>query len=81
MLSQTSKSGAPSGSKRKLEFAYDHLGRRIQKRLLTWNGSSYVESYKYRFVYDGWNMLAELNSTILVRSYIWGTDLSGSLQG
>src|SRR5208282_45494 len=33
------------------------------------------------FLYDGWNLIAELNpASSLVRSYMWGTDLSGSMQ-
>jgi RHS repeat-associated protein len=37
-----------------------------------------------RFLYDGWNLLAELNGlagNAVVRSYVWGIDLSGSAQG
>jgi hypothetical protein len=36
-----------------------------------------------KFVYDGWNLLADLNATnnAVIRSYVWGLDLSGSLQG
>jgi RHS repeat-associated protein len=36
----------------------------------------------FRFVYDGWNMVGEMNSSLsLQRSYLWGLDLSGSEQG
>jgi len=31
-------SGIPSEAKKKLDFAYDHQGRKIQKILATWNG-------------------------------------------
>ncbi|MGK0187584.1 MAG: hypothetical protein ACI9R3_003372 [Verrucomicrobiales bacterium] len=37
-----------------------------------------------KFVYDGWNLVAELNarsSDALLRSYIWGLDTSGTFQG
>ena len=35
-----------------------------------------------RFVYNGWNLLAELDDAgSSIRSYVWGTDLSGSMQG
>ncbi len=37
-----------------------------------------------KFLYDGWNLMAELdanNSNAKVRTYAWGTDLSGSMQG
>lgn len=33
-----------------------------------------------KFVYDGWNLAAELDGAgALVRGYVWGQDLSGSL--
>jgi RHS repeat-associated protein len=35
-----------------------------------------------RYLYDGWNLLAEISSTgSAVRTYAWGLDLSGSAQG
>jgi len=37
------------------------------------------------YLYDGWNLVAEYSlhhlSFILQTSFVWGTDLSGSLQG
>ncbi len=35
-----------------------------------------------RYLYDGWNLLAELEATgAPVRTYVWGLDLSGGMQG
>ena len=36
-----------------------------------------------RYVYAGWNMIAELDASDLspIRTYVWGLDISGSLQG
>jgi RHS repeat-associated protein len=36
-----------------------------------------------RYLYDGWNLLAALNGTnnAVVKSFLWGSDLSGSEQG
>jgi RHS repeat-associated protein len=36
-----------------------------------------------KFLYDSWNLIAELNATnnAVIRSYMWGIDLSGSIQG
>jgi RHS repeat-associated protein len=82
-----SLSSAPVDSKRRLQFEYDYQGRRIRKKVFVWNSgtSSYpsTPASDLKFVYDGWNLLAELNSTnnAVIRSYIWGPDLSGSLQG
>jgi RHS repeat-associated protein len=78
----TSLVGAPTGSLLKLDFVYDYQGRRIQKMVSTNNGSTYVAQSTNRFIYDGWNLVAELNpSSSLIRSYMWGNDLSGSPQG
>lgn len=70
--------------RRRLEFAYDHQGRRIQKKVYTWNAgtSSYELQSTLKFLYDGWNLIGEFDATNgLVRSYTWGTDLSGTMQG
>ena len=36
-----------------------------------------------KFVYDGWNLIAELNATnnALINSYMWGLDVSGTMGG
>jgi hypothetical protein len=71
----------------RLEFAYDGSGRRIRKQVKTRNDSTWTTTTDRRFLYDGWNLIAEFdanatNSTLaLVRSYTWGLDLSGSMQG
>jgi len=66
------------GPQFQLNFVYDAQSRRIQKIVAT-NG---VALSTNNFVYDGWNLAAELNPNgTLVRSYIWGSDLSGSAQG
>ena len=45
-------------------------------------GSTNIPRYTNRFIYDGWNPVAEVNATgALVRGYLWGNDLSGSMQG
>jgi RHS repeat-associated protein len=65
-----------------LTFAYDYQGRRIQKLVWTNSGSAYVPEYTNRFVYDGWNLSVILNpGGSIAASFMWGTDLSGSMQG
>jgi RHS repeat-associated core domain len=55
-------------------YKYDYLGRRIEK-----SGTGIATT---RFVYDGWNLIAELDgSGTIVRRFAWGLDVSGSLQG
>ena len=66
------------GPQYQLTFAYDPKGRRIQKVVAT-NG---VAISTNKFLYDGWNLIAEVApNNSLIRSYVWGTDLSGSMQG
>jgi len=73
----------------RLEFTYDYQGRRTEKKVSTWDSGSqlWTLSSQLNYLYDGWNLIAEfaLNSQLstlnLQRSYTWGLDLSGSLQG
>jgi hypothetical protein len=68
-------------------FEYDRRGRRVRKQV--WNNPDGLgpPALDMAFVYDGWNLVAELQMPYppylrdLVRSYMWGLDLSGSLQG
>ena len=68
----------------KLDFAYDFMGRRIQKIVSVWNSTTlnYQPSTTNRFIYDGWNLLAIINpQSSILQSFMWGQDLSGRLQG
>jgi len=72
----------PSAAKLRVEYEYDWRGRRIGKTVKAWSASTYTNAYVLKFLYDGWNLVAELDANnVLVRSYLWGTDLSGSFQG
>src|SRR5271157_2035352 len=82
LIIMTSLSGAPAGSQLQLAFTYDYQGRRIEKIVSTNNGGGYVGEYTNNYAYDGWNLIGELAPNgSLIRSYVWGTDLSGSMQG
>jgi RHS repeat-associated protein len=66
------------GPQYQLTFAYDALGRRIQKSVTT-NGTSFTT---LNFAYDGWNPIAILSSpSSILTALVWGSDLSGSMQG
>ena len=87
IVMETSAAALTAGvTKQKLEFAYDSQSRRIQKKVFSWNlalATWNLESGTL-FLYDGWNLIAELNSlssNTPVRTYVWGLDLSGSMQG
>ena len=65
-----------------LDFTYDYLGRRVQKTVTDLaTGSTSTR----RFIYDGWNLVAEyalspsLTTFTLKRTYTWGLDQAGSL--
>ncbi|HVW20932.1 MAG TPA: hypothetical protein VHC86_06920, partial [Opitutaceae bacterium] len=76
-------------SQTKITFAYDYLGRRIDKKLFSWSGSAWTplaSSGETRFLYDGWNLAGDYDATggsfgTRLRSYVWGLDLSWTLQG
>jgi RHS repeat-associated protein len=75
----------PVAYRKKITFKYDYMGRRAAKATFDWdtdtsNYSVYTTTYT-SFVYDGWNLMTELSSGSIKRSYTWGPDLSGSLQG
>jgi RHS repeat-associated protein len=74
---------SPGGARQKLVFEYDQQGRRIRKTAYTYN-NGWQEQSDLVFVYDGWNVVAELdanNANAKVRTYLWGNDLSGTAQG
>src|SRR5690625_4368657 len=67
--------------RQRLEFGYDLQGRRIQKTVMECDGSWQVVADCY-FHYRGWNLVAELDETeTVLKSYLWGLDLSGTLEG
>jgi len=81
LMGMVALSTVPTSAKLKLDFTYDWKSRRIQKTVSTWNGSSYGSPVSTRFLYDGWNLIAALNSSSSVlQSFLWGSDLSGSPQ-
>ena len=72
--------GTEEIGEKKVEFTYDHMGRRVRKVVSTWNGSAWVEQSCRKFVWSGWLMLLELDgqsSDAVIRQYTWGLDLAG----
>jgi len=67
---------------KKLEFLYDYLGRRVEKKVSVLSTSTVIS--EERFLYDAWNLVAVYNPAdgdTLVKTHTWGLDLSQSLQG
>lgn len=83
---QTRADCVPEGAPEyRIEYDYDFLGRRIRHRAERKIGNEWYPIADRRFLYDGWNIVAELggapDAPELVQSYLWGPDLSGSGQG
>jgi RHS repeat-associated protein len=76
-----SLSSGPLASKRKVVWEFDAKGRRIRQTTSDGSSGSYLVTEDLKFIADGWRHIAELNATnnALVRSYVWGLDLGGSL--
>jgi len=75
LTSMEAIAAVPVAAKLRLEFAYDYMGRRIQKKVYAWNvgTGTYQLQTTTKFVYDGWNVVAEIDGTnVLVRSYVRG---------
>jgi len=76
--------GTPTGARQKLTFEYDPLGRRTRKTYFTHNGTNWVEQRDTTYLHDGWNLVGKLdanNANATLRTYVWGTDLSGAQSG
>jgi RHS repeat-associated protein len=67
-----------TAARKKLDFSYDHLGRRYRKIASTWNGSAWVPGQTNYFFHDGWLLAAETSPGITSKTFLWGLDLSGS---
>jgi RHS repeat-associated protein len=72
-----------------LTFAYDHLGRRIAKKvspLPLGEGQGEGAQHDYRYLYEGWNVVAQFtadtsNAITPDATYLWSLDLSGTFHG
>ena len=79
----SSTSGIPTNSldSAKIMFDYDYLGRRIRKRVYaTAVTPESNPSETIRYLWDGWNCIAELKGADS-KFFVWGPDLSGGPQG
>jgi RHS repeat-associated protein len=72
--------GAPN---QRLQFTYDHMGRRVGKQMLAFSGGQWNVVSERRIVHDAWNEIAEYTvagSTLtFAASYTWGLDVTGDL--
>jgi RHS repeat-associated protein len=78
-MTMTNIASVANSNRLRLEFAYDFQRRRVSKLVKAWNGSVFVPQSTNRFVYDGWNLIAIVNSQgSIQQGFIWGLDLSGT---
>ncbi|MBK8915060.1 MAG: RHS repeat-associated core domain-containing protein [Phycisphaerales bacterium] len=73
---------SPANNDERWRYVYDYLGRRVEKHHDKYVSGSWVTQNRTRFVYDGWNLIQELNvptsgDPTVLRQYTWGLDLSG----
>jgi RHS repeat-associated protein len=63
----------------------DSIGRRVSKQVWKRTGGSWTDEGRTAFVYEGWNLISEISNLPSQiessKNYVWGLDLSGSLQG
>ena len=83
LLQMESQTSAPTASKRKVAYTYDHQSRMIARKSYNASSGTNVVISDTKFLFDGWRQVAELNATNnnLVRGFTWGLDLSGSPEG
>ncbi len=75
LLSMEAIPSVPVDGRQRLEFVYDAMARRVQKKVYAWNisTSTYQLQSTTKFVYDGWNLVAEVDgNNNLVRNYVRG---------
>lgn len=74
----------PTSGDKKVFNTYDAQSRRVRRQVSTYSSGVWSLTSDEKFVYDGWNVVAVLNAgngDTLLRTYTWGKDLSGSVQG
>ena len=80
LIRMTTRSDVP-GPHYQLTFQYDWMGRRVRKTVVNTDTGQTISDLI--FLYDGWNLIAEVDAQTgeLIRTYVWGLDLSGTMQG
>ncbi len=74
--------GTEQAGNYRTEFAYDYLGRRVEKKVYVRNAgnTAWVLGRHSKYVWTDWLLLLELNglqSNSIVRKHTWGLDLAG----
>jgi len=74
---------SPSDGDKRLEYAYDYMGRRVNKKVYSYSAGSWLQEYESLYIYDGWNLIKETmqGQSVVDSYYVWGLDLSQTQQG
>ena len=67
-----------------LEHKYNQDHQRIETVTKQYSGSVWNTIKNQKYIYDGWNLITEVvddQTTVITNVYVWGLDLSGTLQG
>jgi RHS repeat-associated protein len=71
----------PQSGNLRVAFVYDYLGRRVLKVVEEYDGASWSETARRKFVWSGWLMLVEIDASgeadAVLRQNTWGLDLAG----
>ena len=68
--------------RQRIRFDYDAGGRVLERREYVWSGGTWSGIQTNRYLYDGWQCIAEFNgSGATRRTHVWGLDLSESRRG
>jgi RHS repeat-associated protein len=84
LIGVTSRDDLPASVPRvKVDYLYDHQSRRIASAFAVWTNDAWQAAECRAFIYDGWNVVQESinHQPSTTNYYVWGLDLSGSLQG
>ncbi|MGA4645766.1 hypothetical protein ACPDIX_15000, partial [Limisphaera sp. 4302-co] len=86
LLKVESRADTPKTSWWRVEWTYDAKGRRIRQTTSVWTNRAWLVIADLKFISDAMSVgrhIAELNATnnSLVRAYIWGLELSETLDG
>ncbi|MDA8140639.1 MAG: hypothetical protein M0036_18495 [Desulfobacteraceae bacterium] len=75
----------PASGDTRVQFVYDYMGRRVKKSISTYSSGSWLLTSDSLFLYDGWNLIKKTTTpasgTSVDKYFVWGLDLSQSLQG
>ncbi len=72
----------PKEDDTRITYTYDYTGRQVEKKTYRFNKGTWNPASHSYFVYDGWNLIAEIDlNSNNETNYIWGLDIGGSIHG